>query len=257
MNDRFNDMEWIDRYLTGGLDPGELDEFERRVREDQGFRALVGDLKLISEGIRASGRDSLLNAMRSWEEEYTKRTGPVVKVRRNSLRRVGWVTMAAAASLALLFYLGVIRPSGEERLIQSIYREYHQAPENVNVLSYRSAQSIVTEYSRAFEVYDLGNYRRAASLLAELDNQNDTVQFYLGSSLMEIGRYTRAADCFRQVLSRGSYRTDQAHWQLALALLKAGDVQGARENLLVLANHPNYFSNKSLEVLKKIETIKP
>ncbi|MFO7617500.1 MAG: tetratricopeptide repeat protein [Bacteroidales bacterium] len=257
MNERFNDMEWIDRYLSGDLDPGELDEFERRMRQDKAFRALVSDLKVISEGIRASARDSLLQDLMCWEEKYAKRSGLELQVRRNNLRRVAWVTMAAAASLALLFYVGIIRPSGEERLIQSIYREYSLAPENVSVLSYRSGRAVEEDYHRAFEAYDLGKYRKAASLFSALEDQSDTVLFYLGSSLMEIRQYSRAADCFRQVLSKGGYQIDQSRWQLALALIKAGDLEGSREILLMLTNYPNYFREKSLEILKKTKTIHP
>ena len=58
MENRFLNMEKIDRYINGQLSDDENAEMRQRIAEDESFRKLFDDMEIITDGIRKSAASS-------------------------------------------------------------------------------------------------------------------------------------------------------------------------------------------------------
>jgi len=246
-------MEWIDKYLDDRLTAGELEVFEKMQQEDGSFKEMVNDMKMLVSGIRYSARDSLRKEIRGWESRQQDLAGQPNLIRRMRFRRIGWVSLAAAACLVAFLYLGVIRPTPSERTANAIYREYYDGVyQNFIALDYRSGENTNTAHQEAFKAYDLKDYQKATTLFSEIPQKSDTVLFYLGNSWLALKKYEKAGDCFQKALETGQFMVDQSRWYLALSLIKTGKMDEAESLLRELSGYRNSYQPKALEIATKL-----
>ncbi len=254
MNNQYQHMEWIDKFLDGKLTAGELEAFKKMQEEDASFREMVVDMRLLVNGIRSTARDSLRQEISSWEIMQ-----PAIEPKANLRKRVmgmGWISLAAAACLAATLYIGVFRPPQSERIANSIYREYYDgAYQNTVVLSYRSDENHISGAQQAFGAYDRKEYQTAIALFSALPQKNDTVQFFLGQSFLSEKEYLKAAECFRATLESGKFMPDESRWFLAISLLKSGKTDEAKSIFGELSSYRNVYQNQALEIRSKLSTI--
>jgi tetratricopeptide (TPR) repeat protein len=257
MDNNKQNMEWIDKYLDDRLTAGELEVFERMQQEDQSFRELVHDMKLLVGGIRCSARDSLGEEISGWESKQKNiASQPKLSLRRRVLR-MGWISLAAAACLTAILYMGLFRPPQSERIANSIYSHYYDgACKNIDVLTYRADKNTIPAHHEAFAAYDNEDYQKAAALFSEIPQKSDTVLFYLGNSWLAEKEFEKAAECFRNALETGKFRVEESRWHLALSLLKAGKADESESLLRELSGYRNIYQVKSLEILTKLASNK-
>jgi len=62
MNNEERNIELIERYLEGELSPGELGEFEQRLKNEPGLDEEIEVFKILTNGIRYSGGISWRNS---------------------------------------------------------------------------------------------------------------------------------------------------------------------------------------------------
>ncbi|MCX6226167.1 MAG: hypothetical protein NTV01_15695 [Bacteroidia bacterium] len=253
MDNHRQHMEWIDAYLDGRLTAGELEVFERMQQEDGSFKELVEDMKLLVSGIRVSARDSLKKEISGWESNQPELAAQPNMIQGRRARRIGWISLAAAACLTAFLYLGVIRPTTSERTANSIYRDYYDgAYQNVIALTYRSDKNTITANQEAFAAYDLEDYQKAITLFSAIQQKSDTVLFYLGNSWLAVKEYQKAGECFRKVIETGKFMVDGSHWYLALSLLKNGQMDEAESFFRELSENRNFYQAKAMEILTKL-----
>lgn len=248
-------MEWIEKYLDDRLTAGEMETFIKMQQEDSSFRELVNDMKLLVSGIKSSARESMAQEIREWENRQEKIIAEPMINHNRSYRRIGYISLAAAACLAVLLYFGVLRQPVAERMASSIYREYYDGPyHNMVALTYRSDANKTFKYQEAFNAYDLKDFQKASELLSAIPQKSDTILFYLGNSWMAVKEFEKAGDCYRSSLLTGKFMADQARWYLALALLKSGKLDEAEPVFRELTTYRNYYQEKAMEISSKLST---
>lgn len=92
-------------------------------------------------------------------------------------------------------------------------------------------------YRRGMELLGRGSAAAAAQLLeraAAAEPQSRSVLEALGRAQFDTGRYTAAAESFRQIVE-ASPSDDYAHFGLGLSLARDGDPAGAAEHLALAA----------------------
>jgi tetratricopeptide (TPR) repeat protein len=152
-----------------------------------------------------------------------------------------WVPRAAliAASL-LIIALGawLVSTSEPPRRIGSvtIAKAAHPLAGKDEELVWRGEESEAREmFDRAMRAYDEDDFSRSSALLArslELEPDHADARFYLGVSLLLLGRAGEAIPAL-DAAARGSAGAlhDEARWYLALAAVRAGDRDRARRVL--------------------------
>jgi tetratricopeptide (TPR) repeat protein len=249
-------MEWIDKYLDDQLTPAEMEEFEKMQRKDGSFKKLVDDMKILAGGIRQSAGDSLRLEMQGWESKLQDTENREKARRSMRMRRFGWISLAAAACLTAMIYIGISRPDGSERFTNSIFRDHYDgAFQNVVSLAYRSESTAMRTHGEAFDAYDRKDYREAAALFSAIPQKSDTVLFYLGQSWLAIKEYDKATSCFRASLESGQFMADQSRWYLALSLLKSGRAEEAETILRELSANPNFYQEQASDILSRLSTL--
>jgi len=249
-------MDWIDKYLDDQLTPAEMEEFERMQREDGSFKKLSDDMKILVGGIRQSAGDSLRLEMQGWESKLQDIENREKARRSLRMRRFGWISLAAAACLTAVIYIGITRPNGSERFTNAIFRDHYDgAFQNVVSLAYRSQSTDVRIYGEAFDAYDQKDYREAAALFSAIPQKSDTILFYLGQSWLALKEYDKATGCFSASLVSGQFLVDQSRWHLALALLKSDRSEEAETILRELTLYPNYYQVKASQIILKLSVL--
>lgn len=113
MEKDFNDIELIDRYLTGELNDAELGQFNERLLTDYAFKQEVAVYKKIYEGIKQAQRDNLKKSLDVFYDEYAEHEAeePVA----DNLRSINWrrnlyiISGIAAAVLIFVIAYSVYR----------------------------------------------------------------------------------------------------------------------------------------------------
>jgi tetratricopeptide (TPR) repeat protein len=253
MDSQRQQMEWIGKYLENRMEPGELEVFERMLREDVSFRELVNDTKLLISGIQSSARDSMKEEIRNWESGQPDLSQLPKRLTSNKALRIGWMSLAAAACLTAFLYFGALRTSPDERAANTLFSDYYDgAYQNVVALTFRSDARVITAHQEAFAAYDLDDYRKASKLFSEIPQQSDTVLFYLGNSWMALKEYQKAGDCFRSAIEKGGFMVDQSRWYLSLSLLKSGHQKEAEPIFRELSAYPNFYQSKAKQIAARL-----
>jgi tetratricopeptide (TPR) repeat protein len=163
-------------------------------------------------------------------------------------------SIAAAAVIAGLFlFIRVLLPSSDP---DRVFRTYYE-PFNIIQPVTRSIESdIQGSLNSAIESYRSGRYEEAYlgfSDILKKDTSFVPARFFLGLTDLASGKYNEAVRDFEEVNSRKSEFVKEARWYLGLALLKTGDLKGARECFLTLSQSPGYFKDRSEKILRRLK----
>lgn len=258
MDKSYNDIELIESYLKGKLTGAELENFEKRKKEDPAFREMLEDMELMIGGIKQSAKNSLLDELKELDkslpeiniEKVKKSRTQVYKLNKpQNTRRLIFSTLAIAASFTLLITLFPF---------QSPYNKYNTPYVEQLHPTLRSEGYVMTEEDKAFSAYKLGDYERAIKLLLKIGVDDPNGLLCLGYSYMEEKDYLSAINCFNKIINNKSwynnpsftYSINEATWYLALSYLKTRNYKKAGELFEKLADNENDHTIESKEILK-------
>lgn len=237
-------------YADNELLSHERIEFEYTLKKSEQILKDVTLLKDINNSIEN------INLKETLDEVYNKYTsqqkyGVFVSslLNRNSKH---WL---AAASISLLFILGAgiiyhfqTRDAIENRLYASYYAPYDYTDSYIlNSSSFNIAK----------QKYMDGEYINALALLQSLSPSLSIEverDFFIGLSLMEIGKYNTAVEYFEQVLNnqKGFEYIPQIRWYMGLCYLKLGNKEKAIETFNTIVQNNDYNYKKANRIIKKL-----
>lgn len=244
MSEEKYDIERIDRYLKGMLEDKELQEFESQMGADPDLMTEVALQKDIMIGSEAYFDEQLKGKLRQIENEpeEVSTTGKQFFFR-------PWQIGAIAASLLLFITLGYLfffQTADPEKLYLSYYEPY---PNIVNPIK-RSESKLNDD---ALSYYEQGDYTTAASIFeSELIQQpnEDYLLFYWGLCNLELGELNQATSLLKKIPPAADSRFySPAQWYLALAYLKADNVDQAKIQLQTIVESGGDYKNKAQELL--------
>ncbi|NVO09274.1 MAG: tetratricopeptide repeat protein [Bacteroidales bacterium] len=161
----------------------------------------------------------------------------------------------AAATIVMLIISGEwinynLQPS--DSLENSLYTEYYKrlGPEDFYLFNNNSLDI-------AKQKYVDGEYSNAILLLRDIPstiNVEVEKNFFIGLSMMEIGRYNVALGYYNQALSSQSdfNLIPQTRWYLGLCYLKIGDRKKAIDTFQTIVDRNDYNYKQAKKILKKL-----
>lgn len=247
---RFEKME---NYLLGQLSAEEAATFEQEMAADEAFRQEVEQHKKLIGAIEAEGVRQLLEQIH--EEHFAegnteKATAKVVDFKPHKWRNV----LAIAASVSLLLVAGWWVFTQQATPQQKLYANYFDPAEG---LPTTLGATDDPRFAEGMVSYKLGNYAEALAFwqpLLETGTANDTLNYFAGVALLAGQQPAQAIERLQPIAQQpqSAYQTD-AQWYLALAYLLEGQQATAREMLQELSSGQHTYTQKSREILQKMD----
>ncbi|GEM_PF-6918640 len=218
----------------------------------------AGDAPVWGEGIDLSGEmaealrdDDVMSLRRQISEVLDRRAADGSGIWDPSWRRVAMV-----AGMAFLLIFGtmvyMVRPPMEGSDLFSRYYTSYPA-----LASVRSGGEDPTPLHRAFSYYEAGKWDAASkhfSLAVGENASNQVGWFYLGLTRLEMDRPLQALGCFNWVASSNDpLLRDQASWYSALALIKAGHRDRAKDRLDWMIEKRMWPTARARGLIKQID----
>ncbi|MBK7872377.1 MAG: tetratricopeptide repeat protein [Saprospiraceae bacterium] len=221
-----DNLERIDRYLSGEMDASEKQAFDAEVAANPQLAeelALQRDMNTFLRG--KDRRDALQNQLKNIGGDYFKTVEESAKIVQMPRRRLRWMIAASAAAVivTLIVWQFLFSPS--------LYDQY--ATYAPLALAEKSATTI-TDWSQTESAFNSGDYRTAEAQLTQYltENPNDQLaRLYLGICKMELNQLAEAQQIFQSFEDADASIKDYADWYLALSYLKAKDEESCRRIL--------------------------
>ena len=246
------DIALVADYLEGRLDEGEKARVEMRLQEDEVFKALFEELKLLQKGMEHMQHRPLLAVMDRLEEGLDN---PLAQ-KKAETKTVFWTFQRLAAAfigLAVVAFASWYGLSGSGVDGPALYSEYYEAYENVMVPITRD-ETEQTLIVRTFTAYELGEYGKADVLFDDLlkEEQPVFVSFYAGLSALEVGENEKGKELLSKVMNTDDVFAVRARWHLALHHLKKEEYTTTITLLETLKESEGSLSARANELLKEI-----
>jgi tetratricopeptide (TPR) repeat protein len=154
---------------------------------------------------------------------------------RSNIRQIRliWLSAAAIAILAAVISILIFRPF-RSKPVQDLYATYYREyPVSSDIYDpFRADDDLLF----AMKVYEAGDFERAAVLFEMLADSSESTAmplFYAGHAYLHLNRTDRAIELFKELLTEVPPDLEPANrWYLALAYLRIGESEMAKEELL-------------------------
>ncbi len=223
------DLEKIDRYLSGEMEAGEHAAFSAQINADPVLKAKVEEARLLFLGIRETALQSDLESFHKGlpAKQQTAAT-------RSMFSSKTWLVAASLILLALVSFLWIYNRSEKE---DTLYAKYYEADPGL-----MTTMGIAEDYefNRGMVDYRSGKYADAIKRwepLAAAQPARDTLQYFLGVAHLAAGNTTPAIRYLNKLVLMESAFKNDACWYLGLAQLKEGNKEEASK-WINLADHP-------------------
>ena len=258
----------IESYLADAMSVEETAAFEQQIDNDPHLKATVELSRQINLHLSEYEDDTtipdneytqeLRSYMQSEDAAEIKETLRNVQLERRvpqlrSKRRRLILMAGAAAALFIVSAIGLIFQG--EQGTEQLYAQYYSTNDLPSVIRRGTSNTLLEKGALAFQN---SNYSDAMTFFEnyEATTTEPEVALYLykGATYMEQNQFYKAIQEFELAIDSESIDATKGFWFKAMAYLKAGDEQKARNILTDIANHVWYFNNdKAKELLKDLE----
>ncbi len=216
----------FDQYLQGELTVDEKNNFEKQLKEDA---QLASEFESFKEmhfqlenkfGQEAEREIFTENLTRISDKYFNKKKTKVVSLK-------PWY-FAAAASVAIMFGL--------------FFFDYNHYPNfedyNRPESAYFTERGVSEEtLKKAEDSFNVKRYEKAIPLFESIlkENNSPEIKYFYGVSLLQVGKYVKAEDIFKELETGNSVYKEKAKWNLALSKLKQGKYPECKEILQTIS----------------------
>ena len=240
-----NSQELIEKYVNG-----EMSDAERKAFEDN----LTDDTKLANEllsyqksrlaikaAIRQEIREDTGKALQDWKNKKKRRTRRIYR----------W---SIAATILLITAIGISFFIGNKQTVSpdQLFAAHFELPKVSNIRTNSSdhpifEQAVTAFYEKSFTtVLDLLSPQATDP---DISLSSDAL-IMLGVSHLALNNLSQAINVLQKVDSSGSLYQD-AEWYLALAYLKNGQTNEAKQILGKIAQTPRHFKRQEAKEIEK------
>lgn len=125
--------------------------------------------------------------------------------------------------------------------LDRIYAKYHIRESGLpTVMSTRISSKHFDEAMGAFRDEEYNDAYQAFKILLKINKGNDTLNYFVGSSAMELNDFNNAIHYFEQVGEKSSFH-DRAEYNRALSLLKRKKIEEAKVLFTKIAQTRDHF----------------
>lgn len=240
------DITLVEKYFDSELSAEELRDFNKRIEQDDSFKALFQREKIIIGAIRNQGLiDNLLYLKNIEEKIQGDQSHPAA----SGIK--GWYYYAAAAVIALLVTVTFLLPGQDNT--DELFAAYFTPYPNVVEPTLRG-NDLTTERAKAFQDYERKDYQSAAAGFERLLDikEEPGILLLLGNSNLMLGKSEEAQENFITLIRQYDDFDLQAKWFLSLSYLKSGDTENARKILKELGETEVSYASRAKELLEKV-----
>ena len=221
-------IEHIEAYIEGNLTKPELQKYARQHH----ITTLEEDVQWVRDAhtaVALSGVREQLETIRpaSPKEATVRKMTPSSRI------------MAIAAGFLLLIFCYVVYTQMERS--GSSYEAFAYEDPGIPI---QMSQSPNYRLFDALTYYSEGNYEETILLLQDLQTdlpENDTLQYFLGASLLYEDQPVAARRAFEPILNTDNPRfAERIQWLYVLTYLRAGELQSAQTALQPILDQPNH-----------------
>jgi hypothetical protein len=235
----YTQQDTIDRYLLGEMTPDEERDFKSRMDADPALNDEVGLMRRIMAAI--SLRASRDERMARWDREADAASAS--RTSATPLFKKSLPYLSAAASAVVIFMLGgyLLNPghSGITPGDVPVEKSEGPAPSILTTGMRGSVEASVATIGR--ELYE--SRETASFALTQIDNA-------LADTIIEPGISMEEAEYQRTLIARRSY---DLRWLRINALIAAGQISKAREELVAFSTEEGYYRDEAQALLKQFE----
>lgn len=219
-------LENMERYLQGNLNPEERGDFEKSLQKDPDMRYKLEELRTILVGVEtASLKDKL--------EEYHLEMG--VSESRENIKPISpgtkntkllWYSIAAS----IIVILGVLWILGQKTTPEKLFASHFVADPGLP-----TTMGTTTDYNfyDGMVNYKRKEYDKAIEKWDAIEPKNDTLNYFLGVAYLVEGSEKLAVHYLERVASvSSSVFLDDSNYYLGLAFLKENNNDKAKTYLL-------------------------
>jgi len=244
--------EYIAEYLSGGLSPEEMKEFEARLATDE---ELNKEYQLLSKGMDYLKVRAMLEEIENDPDlpELDKEYEAYFREKKKSaskpkFRRALWRTLQAAAFVgALLLIRTILFSVTTVKLYDRFYDPLSSEALSTAVITDSTNASVLL----GIDCYFLEDYVGAIKHLVEVPEGS----FYLGLSQLELEQFDDALESL-QVYQDGYPENLDVHWYLGLTYLRLDELDEALNSLNKLSTKSNPYSSRAEKLIGEIEKVK-
>ncbi|NOQ24895.1 MAG: tetratricopeptide repeat protein [Bacteroidales bacterium] len=237
-------------YVDNELLPHERIDFEYKLKKNEKLLKKVNLQKNINKSLENLNLEETLNEI---YDEYSSQEKQDISATHTLNRKFKLWLVAASISVLLILgggttYLIQFRNVSVNRLYASYYTP----------IDYTDSYLLNTNsFNIAKQKYMDGEYMNALALLNGLPSSlNIEIErdFFIGLSLMELGKYDNAIEYFQQIISNKSAfeYTPQIRWYMGLCYLKTGSKEKAIDTFTTIVSTNEYNYKKAKRILKKL-----
>ncbi len=239
-------FEEIEKYLSGDMEVGEKQNFEKLLSADSGFARQVKEHRQTHELVdlyaRAHIKDRVKSIHNRVKGEQKAATG-------------GFSIMKIAASLALLAVVGSLYfytsyNYNTQHLASNAFEPY---PNRFRTMG----DSQEDTFTRGLKAYDLRHYDEAIAQFSQVTTDNEKyldARFYLGVAYLGKEAYAEAVSPLREVMEENSLYESSAKWYLSLALLQLDKEEEAKRILKEIVKGESVKSQPARELLEDLNS---
>lgn len=226
MNESF--IEKMEAYLEGSISREKL----QQIAEEEDIHNLEEELRWLQESRVAIEAAGLRQQLKEVLPKSVKKEAKVVRLK--SIRTA--LAIAASVLVIVVAYLG-----WNQRGTNRLYAEYEYVDPGPPALM---SQGGAYELNDALTYYSEGDYQSAVERLQQIESNypnNDTLNFYLGASLLYQGQAEAARSSLSKLGTQANSRfQERADWLLVLAALREKDWERAQTLVQAILSEPEH-----------------
>lgn len=232
----------IQRYFSNSLSKEEKVLFDDLLKNNQQFSDQFHFEQDLQKAISDQKRTELKSKLMDFEKD-------TVASPNNGKSSVNYKKWLVAASIVVLLGLGYLQFSNPN--LNTLYNDNFQVYPNTEVSITRGEDAETVERT-AFIAYETGDYEKALQLFMELPEQ-PYINFYKAQCYLQLEQFSKAVELFKLNVSKGTKYIPESYWYMALANLKLGDEEKAKDALTYLVQHFDYHKEKAKELISRLE----
>ncbi|MBA6153160.1 tetratricopeptide repeat protein [Gelidibacter maritimus] len=236
----------IEKYFSKRLTEVELLEFNKRYHTNENFKQEVDFLKNVQAVSKADDDVQFKNQLASYETQISPK---------KAFAKTKWLKPLIAVAAILIFALGFLFVLNTPSNKDALFSTYFEPSKNVSAPIIRSDANDQLA-NNAFIAYVETDYQAALSLFEQAfeSTKNSELLFYKGNSLLALDKTKEAIEVFKTHLTYSDALTKRTHWYLALAYLKSGQVEKAKQELRIFIDSGETFKlAEAKSLLKKLD----
>jgi tetratricopeptide (TPR) repeat protein len=224
-----DNLEYIDAYFEGSLNPEETKKFEQRIAEEKDFAEEVA----FYLSAKQVSKEEANRQKKEWFRQLLTGNEPLAVKKPAVVRKMQVYRLAAAAAIIgvifLSWYFFLQKPTGPDQLADNYITANLQALSVTLGPGEDSIQHGLDLYNKG----ELGSSLNLFETVIQHDTSNFTAKKYAGIVYLRLANYDKALEYFNQ-LGHYSLYSNPAKFYQALTLMKRnapGDKQQARQLL--------------------------